>query len=617
MKSGCHLPELEASTVQPGTRIKKSRVGKWRALVLVAVNLAIVAHALHWFATREPTLTPLEPSESMAFTKEGTVNAGLILFALAILSTLVLGRWFCGWACHIVALQDASAWLLKKLRLKPRAVNLGILGWVPWLAFVYMFLMPLAWRLLHGRGLAEPVAELYTDDFWKTFPNWGTGLLTCAVVGFGIVWFLGAKGFCNYGCPYGGIFGIVDQAAPLRIRVTDACSGCGHCTAVCTSNVKVHQEVRDWKTVVDPACMKCLDCVSVCPKDALYVGWGAPALVAQRRAPAPAPSAARARAARGFWAETLLLFVFFAGSMAAFLASNPPRNEYEHGLTLVLAGFALLVALPFRGRAERRSEYTLGEELALAGLFVFGLFGMRGAQLFEGLGPHWTISFPFLFALGMAAIFAYVVVQAARVLRRSNLSLARLALRANDAWRPAGLLLVVLAGAWTTGCAVHTWNQLQAPRRAPDPERIARANASFQAGVQHAAANRLVDAEREFRATLALVPEFIEARENLAGMLCAQGRFREGAAEYEQALQLRPEDAGTWQFLGRARAGIPDLAGARQAFEQSLTLARAQRRADLELDAHGFLAEICLAQGDQAGAAQHQRAFEELQRRPR
>jgi len=48
---------------------------------------------------------------------------------------------------------------------------------------------------------------------------------------------------------------------------------------VCTSNVRVHDEVREYGMVVDPGCMKCMDCVSVCPNDALYFGWGKPAVM--------------------------------------------------------------------------------------------------------------------------------------------------------------------------------------------------------------------------------------------------------------------------------------------------------------------------------------------------
>ncbi|MCP3902044.1 MAG: hypothetical protein GY715_00285, partial [Planctomycetes bacterium] len=135
-----------------------------------------------------------------------------------------------------------------------------------------------------------------TDDFWERFPAWPIALLTFAVCGFLIVYLLGNKGFCTYGCPYGGIFGVADQVAPGRILVTDACEGCGHCTATCTSNVRVHEEVRTWGMVVDPGCMKCMDCVDVCPKDALHFGFGTPAIARGR--PRQTPARRRARTAQ-------------------------------------------------------------------------------------------------------------------------------------------------------------------------------------------------------------------------------------------------------------------------------------------------------------------------------
>jgi tetratricopeptide (TPR) repeat protein len=94
------------------------------------------------------------------------------------------------------------------------------------------------------------------------------------ICGFATVYFLGAKGFCTYGCPYGGFFKPLDAISPMRVRVNENCQKCGECTAACTSNVKVHEEVSLHKMVIDAGCMKIMDCVDACPNNALYIGFG-------------------------------------------------------------------------------------------------------------------------------------------------------------------------------------------------------------------------------------------------------------------------------------------------------------------------------------------------------
>ena len=244
--------------------MRASKNGRWRALVLVLVHALVAVHVAHWMRTGS-TLSPLEPSESMEFAKHDLVNAGFVFFGLTVLSTLVLGRWFCGWACHLVALQDLCLWLLKRAGIRPRPLRSRLLAFVPAVAALYMFVYPLAFRLGSGEELGPYRVALTKSDFWGTFPPWPVALATFAVCGFAIVYFLGAKGFCTYACPYGALFGLADRFAVGRIRVTDACEGCGHCTATCTSNVLVHEEVAKHGMVVDPGCMKCLDCVSSCP----------------------------------------------------------------------------------------------------------------------------------------------------------------------------------------------------------------------------------------------------------------------------------------------------------------------------------------------------------------
>jgi NAD-dependent dihydropyrimidine dehydrogenase PreA subunit len=270
------LPRVDRH--KPKGTVRASRLSRRRALVLVLVHVVIGLHVWHWLATGS-SLTPVEPSEAKETLEQGRINAGFVLFAVLIAGTLVFGRWFCGWACHVVALQDLSAWLLGKAGFRPKPVRSRLLVLAPWVVAFHMFAWP---HVRHWFG-SEPLPDtgpwqwhLTTDSLWRTFPGPIMAIGTLLVVGFLVVWWLGAKGFCTYGCPYGAFFAVADRVAPMRIKVTDACDACGHCTHVCSSNVRVHEEVARHGRIVDPGCMKCLDCVSVCPKEALYVGFAAP-----------------------------------------------------------------------------------------------------------------------------------------------------------------------------------------------------------------------------------------------------------------------------------------------------------------------------------------------------
>lgn len=397
------------------TAIKVRRPhAKRRAIVLGLVQALILVHIALWLASRRfdwfggYTISPVEPSEAMQTLELGYVNAGFIFFALALLSTLIFGRWFCGWACHIVLLQDLCGWIMRRLGVTPKPFRSRTLVWAPFILALYMFVWPTFKRLAlfplldagwpSARAWFQPVApwngwsnHLLTDDFWATFPIL-MAIPTLLICGFGAVYFLGSKGFCTYGCPYGGFFAPLDEFAPGRIRVTDACEGCGHCTAVCTSNVRVHEEVREYGMVVDPGCMKCLDCVSVCPNEALYFGFGKPA--------------ARKGEAK----------------------NKRPRRQYD---------------------------LTLGEDLAIVGVFIGILFSLRGMYLGEG------DSIPLLMAVGTSGILTFLAWKTWRVLTRprdiariQSIKLTWRGRRTLAGWMLTGIMGLMLAVILSNAAAI-------------------------------------------------------------------------------------------------------------------------------------------------------------------
>ena len=271
------LPQLSKSARKQGPA--PSRISKIRFGVLIFIQILIILHVIQWLITGS-TIAPIEPSESMETVKSGVITVGFIFFVVALSSTAILGRWFCGWGCHVVLLQDASGKLLEKVGIKPRPFRSRLLMFLPLALALYMFVWPMVYRFIVapmiGQTLSWPgfSVHLTTTDFWASFPGWLVGIPFLFICGSLTVYLLGMKGYCTYGCPYGGFFAPIDKLAVGRIRVNDNCEQCGHCTAVCTSNVTVHQEVRDFGMVVDPGCMKCMDCVSVCPMDALSFGIG-------------------------------------------------------------------------------------------------------------------------------------------------------------------------------------------------------------------------------------------------------------------------------------------------------------------------------------------------------
>jgi tetratricopeptide (TPR) repeat protein/ferredoxin len=495
--------------------------------VLIAVHLVMIAHIGHWLV-RGTTLSPVEPSEAMELGKHGVVNAGAVFFAVAILSTAVFGRFFCGWGCHLVALQDLCRWLLLRLGIRPRPLRSRALMLVPLVAFAYMFLWPAAYRLWNGLPYEGLRWQMTTSQFWATFPGLAIAVLTFVVCGFVAVYVLGAKGFCTYACPYGAAFGLATRVAPVGIRVSDACQRCAHCTAACTSNVRVHEEVARFGMVADPGCMKCLDCVSVCPNDALSVGLGRPAF---RVAGASGREPRRGGLTRG---EEVLAAVVFIGVLLAV------RGLYGLIPFLLSLGIASIMAgLTVLGwRLWRRPD------LRFAGARL-----RRGGRLTRA-GLVWVVVLILL--VGLWAHSGWIRHHEVRGGRLYQLTgdLRRAALDLDGPLRPAeGADRVVVERARERLELTRRWGLVEAPGSAL---RLAWLAVLSGDSGGYAAAMARVEAGREVG----------EARLLQGRVAAAGGRLDEAVRAYARVVELEPAAASGYLGLGTllARSGAVDRA---------------------------------------------------------
>ncbi|MDB5050045.1 MAG: hypothetical protein JWO30_3116 [Fibrobacteres bacterium] len=285
MPKALTVPDIKAPS--PGSKagpFAKRNLRRWRTFTLIAVHLLFAIHFLHW-KLHGRSLAPMEFSESLHTLHDGVITVGFLFAVAAVLATLAFGRYFCGWGCHILAIQDGCAWLLGKFGIKPRPLRSRTMALVPLGIMAYIYLWPQLLRILAHRaqpafvlqGDAEGWGSLTTSHLFRAMPGPAFSIITLAVCGAAMVYFLGSRSFCYSVCPYGVFFGWADRFSPAgRLVLSGSCESCGLCSLNCKSGVKVIQELKQFGTVVDTNCLKSLDCVAGCPTGAIGVGFKIP-----------------------------------------------------------------------------------------------------------------------------------------------------------------------------------------------------------------------------------------------------------------------------------------------------------------------------------------------------
>lgn len=645
------LPVLVRSTAGGTSGGKRgSGVARWRVGCLVAIHLLILGHMLHWWINGR-SMGRVVFSDSMRTLELGEVNPGFILFCLAILATAIFGRFFCGWLCHMGALQDLCSWLLRRIGIRPRLFRSRLLGYVPLALAFYMFV----WPTLHREALAPVVGNiasgllqapqpfpgislnLTTRHIWEGLPSVWIAIPFLLLCGFGTVYFLGARGLCRYGCPYGGFLLPAEQLAPIRVVVDPAkCDQCGLCTKACTAGVRVHDEVRLHEAVTDRNCIRSFDCIEACPSGALSYGAALP----------PSPFRKAQSSFDLTWGEEVMCIVvcaavFFVGRglygvipmllaatmsvLAAFLAWKAWKMTRQENVRLgawvlrshgraTLPGVVFLavcgmlatvwlhsaVIRSMLGMAERADDrVTVSLQDALQGRAPADQIAHAAAALrwYQLASPMRFGGIALAHSPDVPVRCAWMKIVMGR--RHEAEAYLRRVLQGSPSDSVAACLGMLLIDAGRQDDAATLFNQLDVSHSTWKESRRMYTNLLLNA-------NRLKEAEDVCLDALRRDRRSVDAHVELGRVLLIGGRTSEGIQSLAHALQLEPEsfevvlaNANALQYVGR----VDDAANVLMAFAQRWPATR-QR-------AYEIGASMLEANGKHESAAQwRERAFQ-------
>ncbi len=165
-------------------------------------------------------------------------------------TSLVSGRFFCGWLCPIGTCQDAINKASRRfsgrdVRLpdKPLA-RYGILA----------ITLTIIAGIIYSINIPHMKFIPATLDY---FPL----LLALIILLSAFVY----RFWCRFLCPLGAFTSLFNKISLIRPRIKGECNGCGKCTVECvmTQVDKTHPD--------SPDCIRCMECLPRCPKDLVRV----------------------------------------------------------------------------------------------------------------------------------------------------------------------------------------------------------------------------------------------------------------------------------------------------------------------------------------------------------
>jgi len=214
----------------------------------------------------------LSPVLIIEASSKGIINGSFILFFLMFISSFLVGRGFCGWACPGAGCQEAI--FLARDKKVTQGNIIKWLIWVPWISFILI----LAFK---SGGYSK------IDFFFQTTHGLSIGNVQGLIAYFFVLLLLivipafivGKRSFCHHLCwmaPF-MIIGrkIRNNFKGLSLQLNsnpEICKNCQTCTENCPMSLPVEEMVNN-ERMENSECILCGTCVDGCKQGAISYQW--------------------------------------------------------------------------------------------------------------------------------------------------------------------------------------------------------------------------------------------------------------------------------------------------------------------------------------------------------
>jgi len=203
---------------------------------------------------------------------QGIVNGSFILFGLLFLSSLLLGRGWCGWVCPGSGLTDICL-NIQNNKVSQKGNWVKWLIWIPWMGFIIF--------LFISAGGIQRVNPFHLMEHYISIDRPQGFIIYYFVVAmiFILSLTLGSRAFCQYVCwmaPFMMIGRKIRNLAgwpSLKLRSDEQkCTDCKLCSRSCPMSLDVNDLVHK-DSMEHSECILCGNCVDTCPRKVIQFSF--------------------------------------------------------------------------------------------------------------------------------------------------------------------------------------------------------------------------------------------------------------------------------------------------------------------------------------------------------